>query len=197
MSLVAPITSSYAILPAAVGIARGAVVGPVTGVGLILTLIGVLIVARAVPVREETVRVNQRGLILALAAAAALGGATALLQAAASARGGSALGAALVGAMTAALTASLARSLTIRRRSGPFQVNRLAIVAGGLSAAGVGLLALASRSADATTIVAVLTSLFSVWIILLARVLLHERLSRFQTAGVVCALIGVAIVSAA
>ncbi len=195
MSLVAPITSSYVILPAAVGVGRGAVVEPVSGVGLILTFVGVLIVAREVPERGRSIRVNQRGLILSLGAAVAIGGATALLQVAASARGGSPLGAALIEALTAAMTASVLGFLTLRGRSGGFRVSRLAIVAGCLTAAGIGFLALASRSTNATTVVAVLTSLSSLWVILLARVLLHERLSWLQSAGVVCALAGVVIVS--
>jgi drug/metabolite transporter (DMT)-like permease len=196
MSLVSPITSSCAILPAAVGVARGDQVGPVSGVGLILTFMGVLIVARAVPNRERSVRVTRQGLILALGAAVGLGGATAFLQAAASARGSSAMGAALIGAMAAALTASAARLLVHRRRPERFQVSRLGILAGCLSGAGIAFLALASRSPDATTVVAVLISLYSVWTILLARVWLHERMSRLQSAGVVCALVGVVIVSA-
>jgi drug/metabolite transporter (DMT)-like permease len=195
MSLVAPITASYVVLPAAVGVARGALVQPASGGGLILTFAGILIVARAVPPPGRSVRVNRNGLMLSLGAAVTIGGATALLQAAASAPGASPLGAALMEAFAAALTASVFYLVVLRGRSEQFQVSRLAIAAGCLSGCGIALLALASRSPDATTIVAVLTALYSVWVILLARVLLSERLSQFQVMGVLFALTGVVIVS--
>jgi drug/metabolite transporter (DMT)-like permease len=198
MSLVAPITSASAILPAAVGVARGALVSVATGAGLALTLVGIVVVARAAPGQGTAQRVDRRGLVLAIGAAVAIGGTNALLQAAASANAGAPLGAAAVAVGAAALTTSAIRPLVDRRhsRSAPLDVSRTAILAGGLSGAGVALFALASRPANATTVVAVLSSLYSVWTIVLARLVLHERLSRSQAGGIVCALLGVAIVSA-
>ena len=57
-------------------------------------------------------------------------------------------------------------------------------------------LAMAASAAGLVGVAAVLASLFPVVTVLLARVVLHERLSRTQAAGVVCALSGVALIAA-
>jgi drug/metabolite transporter (DMT)-like permease len=46
------------------------------------------------------------------------------------------------------------------------------------------------------SIVAVLGSLYPVMVILLARIVLHERVRRIQQAGAALALVGVALISA-
>jgi len=56
-------------------------------------------------------------------------------------------------------------------------------------------LSLSSLPPGLVSLAAVLASLFSVVTVVLARAILHERLSRTQQTGVACALAGVALIA--
>ena len=72
----------------------------------------------------------------------------------------------------------------------------LLLVGVGLADAGATLLYGAASTRGLLSVVAVLSSLYPIVIVVLARVLLAERLARPQLAGVAVALAGVALISA-
>jgi drug/metabolite transporter (DMT)-like permease len=73
---------------------------------------------------------------------------------------------------------------------------RLLLVAVGLGDTGATLLYGAASTRGLLSVVAVLSSLYPIVIVVLARLLLAERVARPQLAGVALALTGVALISA-
>jgi drug/metabolite transporter (DMT)-like permease len=70
------------------------------------------------------------------------------------------------------------------------------LVAVGVLDNGANLLFVLASQRGLLSLIAVLASLYPVTTVLLARVSLHERLSRVQIVGVVAALAGVALIAA-
>jgi drug/metabolite transporter (DMT)-like permease len=191
MSLVAPISATGAALPAVVGVAAGDRPSLTQGVGLIVAVAGVVVAAR--PAGGSAGKVgHRRGVPLAVLAALGIG--CFLLGAHVGARGGVLwflLLSRAAGALPlAALLARAARDALPRLG----QLPPLLVVAG-LDGSATALLAVANRH-GVVSIVSVVSSLYPVVTVLLARALLAERLAPSQAAGVAGALAGVALISA-
>jgi len=191
MSIVSPVVACGAVVPFAVSLATGERPSAVSLAGAALAIGGAVLAS--VEERRSTVPSRARAVILAMAAAVALGLFTYFLGL--GSREGSALatlGGARVGSLgfLLLLAASRRESLRIGRRwLGPI------VAIGLLDVTANVLFALASRH-GLLSLVSVLGSLYPVMTIVLAYGFLHERLTRAQLGGVATALLGVAALSA-
>jgi len=192
MSVVSPIAACSAVVPFVVSLATGERPAAIAVVGAVLALAGAVLAS--VEERRSTSPERARAIVLAVVTAGALGLFVYFLGL--GSREGDALST-LVGArvgslgvlilLAAARRASLrlpARALGAVAAVGLADVSANALFA---FASGHGLLALVS----------VLGSLYPVMTLLLAYVVLHERLTRSQQAGVAIALAGVVAIAAA
>ncbi len=190
MSIVSPLVACGALVPFAVSLATGERPSPVSLAGAAAALAGALLAS--VEERRAPARERADAVVLALAAAVALGGFVYFLGL--GSREGSALST-LVGARVGSL--SLLLSLTLVRGA-PLALGRrsLAVVAaiGLCDVSANALFALASGH-GLLALVSVLGSLYPVMTVVLAHVLLGERLTPTQVGGVALALTGVAVLS--
>jgi drug/metabolite transporter (DMT)-like permease len=194
MSLVAPLSACGAVVPVVVALAGGEHVAVLTVVGMALALAGAVLVSRTA---GEHLRLTPAVVAMAVGAGLAFGVVITLLQQ--GSQGGHDAGISVVLASRVASFATIAIAVLATRTSpaiaGPSALLPLLAVGIGDTGANV-LLALASGGGD-DAIVAVLSSLYPVVTVVLARGVLGERLSAWQAAGVAAALAGVALVSAA
>jgi drug/metabolite transporter (DMT)-like permease len=209
MGLVAPLTALIgATLPALVGIVGGAVPGPVVAAGMVVALAAVAVISlpegadrrrpnlASMRASLRGARAAEMGLILV----AGLGFAGFFLGTAqARAVGGGVLWPLLavrvsgliliwIGIVALFATGKL-RTIRIRRSVLP-----LALLAGAGDTGG-NLFFLLAIAQGTLPVAVVLSSLYPVQTTLLARFLLHERLSRQQLAGVGLAVLGVVLIS--
>jgi drug/metabolite transporter (DMT)-like permease len=193
ISIVAPISAAGAAIPVLYGIAHGERAAPIQSVGIVLTLVGV---ACASLVKSEVgsgVRGRiGRGVGFAILAALGFGGFFVLIHEAAVQ---DVIWATTVQRLTSTLTLGVI-ALVIRPALAvaPARLPRLVLI-GTLDTSANVLYALASTT-GLISLAAVLASLFPVITVVLARVVLNERLTRVQSTGVVCALAGVACIAA-
>lgn len=189
MSIVAPISATSPAVPLAVDLARGRSPGALQWAGILVALAGVVLVSREPASGRAPVAA---GVGLALAAALGFGlfvvgigeaAKDSVPWAAAAARFGS------VCALVVALSATRAVPCVARR------LLPLVVAVGVFDTGANALIALASTR-GAIGVVAVLSSLYPVTTILLARALLHERIGATRTAGGVIALAGAALIAA-
>jgi drug/metabolite transporter (DMT)-like permease len=191
MSIVSPVVACGAVVPFAVAIATGERPSGVAFAGAGLAIGGAVLASAEE--RHATEANRGRAVALAVAAAVALGLFTYFLGL--GSREGSALST-LTGARVGSLGFLLLLAAS-RRES--LRVGRHWI----LPIVGIGLLDMSANALFAfasrhglLSLVSVLGSLYPVMTILLAYLVLHERLSRVQLAGVATALVGVAALSA-
>jgi uncharacterized membrane protein len=192
MSIVAPISATGVMLPVIVGLATGDTLTVLIGLGIVVTIGGVLLASREEVGELETGGPNRQAIILALAAAVGFGLYFTFADIAAD---GSVLWLLAAGRFVA-----LPFLVTLALRSAqpiiPAGSDRWQLVLiGGADLAATSLYGLATTR-GALSVVSVIGSLYPVITVLLARAVLKERLSRTQAAGVALALIGVATVSA-
>ena len=190
MGIVAPITSTSPLIPLTVGLARGERPSTIQLVGIGVAIVGVAF-AGWEPGAPGARRRLSTGAGLALLAAVAFGSSQVALQSAAAddpywatfiLRIASSL---LVGA-------ALLRFRPGRGRAGMWIV---LIAIGLLDSAATELFAVATTK-GLLSVVAVLASLYPVLVAILARVVLHERLTAVQRGGAVAAVAGAAAISA-
>jgi len=188
MGIAAPIIATGAVVPAVVGLVAGTPPGAVALAGLALACVGTVLASRA-PGRDGE-RVSGAGVAAALAAAVLLGSGMLLIHEAAAE---SVVAAVTVQRATEA-GGLLAVFLLLRARGGPPLAPSAAIV-------GLGVLECTAITSYATaaslgslTIAAILSSLYPVVTVLLARTLHGERLSRPQVAGAALTFAGIALV---
>ena len=188
MSIVAPISATGAALPVVVGIATGDRLTTIVAVGLAVTMVGVVLAARE---QHDGRAVPRAGIGLALLAALGFGTFFVLYDAASDA---SVVWAVLLARVVAL---PLVGGLVLLRRPAMPKRRDLGILcgAGCIDLAATGLYALANRE-GALSVVAVVGSLYPVATVLLARVVLAERVQRVQAVGVAAAFCGVALVTA-
>jgi drug/metabolite transporter (DMT)-like permease len=192
MSVVAPISSSGVVVPVVVGIASGDRPTALQAAAIPVIFAGVVLASReAGAASDEGVR-SRASIGLALFAALAFGAYFSITDMVADA---SVLWLLLLG--RAAAVTLLTGFLLVRPpevRPAPADLLPLAAI-GALDLLATGLYALATTE-GLLSIVAVVAALYPVTTVLLARVLLKERLRREQQAGVALAFAGVAAVAA-
>jgi drug/metabolite transporter (DMT)-like permease len=196
MGVVAPITAGVgAIVPAVFGLLAGDRPSSLASLGVVIALVAIFIVSRAPRASEEDPGgrwAGSKGIPEALAAGVGFGAFFIFLSNTAPDSGVWPL----VGARFASLAllwvilAALPGTVSIRA-----ETNLLILGAGLLDIIANALFLYATRG-GLLTIVAVLSSLYPAATVLLARVVLHERLSRSQAGGVALAIVGIALVAA-
>lgn len=202
MSVVAPITSvEAAVVPVVWGLAAGERPAIVALVGVVVALAAVVLVAGFDPgeaAGEDGSGSTERGGRLApgvaeaLIAGVAFGAFFVLLDGAGDETGLWPL----VGGRTASLTILTILVLARRERISAAPGTRVPIVAAGVLDVAANLLYLLATREGLLSIVAVLTSLYPASTILLARIVLGERMGRLQVAGLVLAAAGVVMMTA-
>ena len=189
ISIVAPIAGISAIVPVTVGIASGDRPSPWQLLGIAAALAGVFLASR------EPGRQGSRlaaGVGLALLAAIGFGGYFPPMHAAGDADFWWASLFFRITSTSVIVTAVLVRRPTLA--IAPVQIPLLALIGTGDMLGN--LLFAAASSRGLVSITSVLASLYPIVTILLARVVLKERVSRSQEAGVGLTLAGVALISA-
>jgi drug/metabolite transporter (DMT)-like permease len=187
MGVVAPISASAAVLPVAVGLARGERPELLQLVGVALALVGVILVSRE-PGAESRLAT---GVPLALLAAAGFGSYFLFIDRASSDDA--------YWAVVAARLTSCALALPLAYARGALRVPRSALpvlIAIGLLDVGANLLLALALNEGFVSLVSVLASLYPVGVVVLAIAFLHERPGRSQALGGGTALAGVALISA-
>jgi drug/metabolite transporter (DMT)-like permease len=190
MGVVAPISGIAAVVPLAVGLGQGERPSVLQLVGVAAALAGVALVSR-----EPGGAGGRRaaGVGLALVAATGFGCYFVLLDAAADDAG--AAWAVLVARVTAtalalAVAVALRASLRVSGRLVP------AVIVIGLFDVAANVLFGLATTRGLVSVVSVLASLYPVMTVVLARVVLHERISAMQRAGAAAALAGAALITA-
>jgi drug/metabolite transporter (DMT)-like permease len=191
MGIVGPITATASLVPLAFGLARGERPSPLQGLGVALAVVGVI----AASLEHTPERAGRRfgiGVGLALLAAASFG--WSLVGLSEAAPGGTAW--AVLTMRIVAVPLVVVAALALKPRGPESSRGWLLLVGVGIADTGATLLYAAASTRGLLSIVAVLSSLYPIVIVVLARVLLSERIAPPQLAGVAAALAGVALVSA-
>lgn len=193
MSIVAPISATGVVLPVVVGVATGDDPSPVAAAGLLLAVAGVVLASRESGHVDEESRSGRQALLLAVLAAIGFG--------------------TYFVCVDPAVEESVVWTLTIGRAVGVPPVIAVILLRSRAANPGIGwrlglglcavgcvdllattLLALANNEGD-VSIVSVMGALYPVMTVILAWIVLRERLARIQAAGVACALAGVLMVA--
>jgi drug/metabolite transporter (DMT)-like permease len=190
VSVVAPIASLGVVVPVAVGLARGDSPAAIQLIGLVPAIAGVAILSY-----EENPRrahVARRAIVLAVLAGLGFGIFFTALDIASPARPGWAVLAVRVGGVAIVAIALLITRPHLAAVSGSVAV---LLVIGFFDVLANALFAVASTK-GVLPVVAVGGSMYPAFTIVLAQGVLGERLARIQWAGVVLALLGVALIAA-
>jgi drug/metabolite transporter (DMT)-like permease len=190
VSVVAPVAACGAVVPLVLSLLAGDDPRAVALVGAVVALAGAVLASFEERAAEEP---GRRDAVLLAAAAALLLGLFVFFLGRASQHGGAL--SALVGARTGSLSLLAAWALATRVEVGFGRDTAAVVGVGLLDVVANALFALASRE-GLLAIVSVLGSLYPVPTVVLAHVVLRERISTIQRAGVLVALIGVAMVAA-
>jgi drug/metabolite transporter (DMT)-like permease len=190
MSVVSPLAACGAVVPFAISLATGERPAGIAVLGAVLALGGAVLAS--LEERRSSSPERARAVVLAVLAALALGGFVYFLGL--GSREGDALSAlfgARVGSLALLLALAFGRGATLRvPRS-----SRAAVAAVGLADVSANALFAVASGHGLLALVSVLGSLYPVVTVLLAHVLLGERLTRAQQAGVAVALAGVAAIA--
>ena len=191
ISIVAPIAGVSAVIPVLIGLARGERPTALQGLGIALALAGVALASRE-PGGSGRGRRVAAGVGLALLAAIGFGSYFPVMHAAAQADAIWAVAIFRLTATTLVALATLATWPALPTRKGDIAV---AAAIGVLDMGGNLLFALAA-SRGLVSVVSVLASLYPVVTVVLARLVLGERVGALQQAGAAAALTGVALIAA-
>ena len=192
MSVVAPITAvGAAVVPLAVGLARGERPSPVALAGVVAALAAVVLISRTPGPADEVD--GPSGIVLAVVAGIGFGAVFVLLADTGPDAGFWPL---LTGRLTSIVLLSTGAILG-RRSLRPARLADLSTVAvaGVFDISANALYLLAARS-GLLSLVAVLASLYPASTVVLARFVLHERLHRAQVVGLSLAAAGVVLIAA-
>ena len=190
MAIVAPISAASPIVPLTVDAARGTVPGAWQWLGIALVLAGIATLSRE-PAGSGTGRFAA-GVGLALVAAAGFGSFVVGIDVAADESAPWAVVVARSTSVAIAVVAALLVSTSLR----PPRELLLVLVGIGVFDTGANVLVALATTYGAAGIVAVLSALYPVVTIVLARLLLDERISVSRRAGGAVALAGAALVAA-
>jgi drug/metabolite transporter (DMT)-like permease len=191
MGVVAPISALAAVVPFTVGIAGGERPGAVQLVGVVAALIGVVLVSREPGAGSGTARAA--GVGLAFVAAVGFGLYFTLTDVAADDAGAPWT---VFVSRSAATAIAIVAFLIVRP---PLRLDRplvRLVLAVGLFDVVANVLFSVATTKGLVSIVSVLASLYPVTTVVLARVVLHERISAPQRAGAGAALAGAALITA-
>lgn len=192
MGVVAPLSSTAAVIPVVVGIATGDRPSALQGAGVVLAILGVVLASREAGEEAHESRAVARGAGLALVSAVGFGCFFLAMDRASNA---DVLWAVCVNrAMSVSLLGAALLVTRPRLALGGGDLRTLAVV-GVLDITANGLFAAASTK-GLVSVVAVLASLYPVATVILARFVLGERLHVIQRVGAGVALVGVALISA-
>jgi drug/metabolite transporter (DMT)-like permease len=192
MSVVAPIAATGVSVPVVVGIARGDHPAASQLVGIVIAVIGVVLASREHGPGIEDRGASRVSVALALLAAAGFGCYFVGVQSSARADPMWALLASRVAGMALLLVvAAVQGGIAVAR---PGRLWPLALM-GVLDVSATGLYAVATRH-GLLSVVSVAASLYPLATVLLARVVLGERVRRVQELGIAAALAGVVLMAA-
>jgi len=191
MSIVAPISATGVALPVIVGVATGDTLSVVVSAGLAITVAGVILASREQQEDAQRAAAGRTSIGLALLAALGFGSYFVLSDSAADASVLWLLALSRVLAPPALLLFARTRGLPMPRRRAAAAL----VVAGTLDVSATGLYGLANIH-GALAVVAVVGSLYPLTTLVLARVMLGERIRPVQRIGVAAALVGVAMIAA-
>jgi drug/metabolite transporter (DMT)-like permease len=189
MGIVAPISAVSAVIPFAVGIGSGERPGTLQVAGILMALVGV-----AVASREPRAQGGGRaaGIGLALTAAFGFGLYFVFADRAADESVPYAVATARGTSLLLALVAALVVGVSLR----PGRAVLPALVVVGLCDVGANMLFSLATTRGFLSIVSVLAALYPVATVVLAALVLHERVARTQRLGVAGALVGAAMITA-
>ena len=193
MSIVAPISATGAAVPVLVGVASGERPGVVQVVGIALAMVGIVLAAREPSDAPPSGPGARTSIGLALLAAVGFGTFFVLLDRATE-HGGAPWSLLLVRAGEVAMLGALA---LVQRPTMPSGLGDAAplLLIGTIDFAATAFFALATEH-GLLSIVSVVGSLYPAVTVVLARVVLAERVSRSQELGVIATLAGVVAISA-
>jgi drug/metabolite transporter (DMT)-like permease len=193
MSIVAPIAATGVVVPVVVGIAQGERPATLQLAGIAAAVVGVVLASREQDTAPPGVRSPARtSVLLALVAAAGFGtffvtlrssARASLLWALVTARG--------VDVLVLLAVVALTRPARVRGRGALVAVSAVGL----LDLAANGFYAVATKH-GLLSVVSVASSLYPLATVVLARVILGERVRRVQELGVVAALAGVVLIAA-
>jgi drug/metabolite transporter (DMT)-like permease len=191
MGVVAPIASLGIVLPVAVGLAQGETPRTLQVLGIVVAVAGVVLASGP----ELAGSAGLRPLLLAAFAAAGFGTVVVLVARASRGETGAVVMTLLTMRLTSVVVLATVLAATRRRTLGVQRCDLVLLAAIGIGdVAANGSYALASRGA-LLSVVAVLSSLYPVVTVLLARQLHAERLRPVQGVGVGVALAGVVLLA--
>ena len=190
MGIVGPLSATAAVVPLAYGLARGERPASLQLAGVGLAVLGVI--AASVE-RAADIPGRRIGAGVGLALLAALGFGCSLIALSKAAAGG-ALWAPL-SMRAAASPLILAFVLVLRPQASGLRASLWLLVGVGVFDTAANMLFGLAAARGLLSVVSVLSSLYPVVLVALARFLLHERIQRHQLAGVAVALGGVALIS--
>jgi drug/metabolite transporter (DMT)-like permease len=209
MSIVAPIASTGVALPVLIGLATGDQPGTLRSIGLALAVVGVVLASRDAPsdarlpigrgtgsdhAESADARLQRQSVLLAVVAGLGFGMYFVLAQVSSD---GDVAWALLLSRMAATPFVATFAVLALRRGGRRARARELAVLAGiGILDLGANILYNVSTTLGELSTVAVASSLYPVTTVLLAAVVLGERVRGVQRAGVVVALCGVVLISA-
>jgi len=191
VSIISPLVSMGVVVPVAVGLVRGESPSGVQIAGLVAALCGIVLAVREAEV-PHAVSVSPRALALAALAGVGFGLFFVAIDSAASEDPLWAATWTRLGGSLAIAVALLARPPAVRFPAASLPT---LLSIGGLDATANTLIAVAS-GIGLLSLVAVGGSLFPIVTVILARVILAERLARIQQLGVALALAGVILIAA-
>jgi drug/metabolite transporter (DMT)-like permease len=190
VSVVAPIAALGVVVPVAVGLIEGESPAPVQLIGLIPAIAGVVILGYEED--PQHAQVARRSIVLAIVAGLGFGVFFTGLDAAAADRPGWAILAVRIGGVTTVAAALLVARPRLDRV--PSALGVLVLI-GAFDVLANALFAVASTK-GVLPVVAVGGSMYPAFTVALAHGVLGERLARVQWAGVLLALLGVAMIAA-
>ncbi len=189
MGVVSPVAATGAVVPLAVGLARGDVPSPVQLAGVGAAVVGVVLAART----PSTGRAASRTpVLLALVAAAGFGTTLVLIGDG----GRTSVAGVLLGARATSVALLALVAVVHRRGTWPRGAGLGLVVLTGVGDVSANALYAVAASHGLLSLVAVLGSLYPVVTVLLARRVLHEHLRRSQLGGISTALLGVVLIAA-
>ena len=188
MSVIAPTTAVCGVsIPVIAGILLGERPSRLTTAGMALALVAIVLVSQE---KREDGTVRSRGIGLALLSGVAIGFFYLALAETSPAAGLWPLLASRAASVTLFAAAAVVSRQSLRMAA---PLTRLVIACGVLDMVANALYLVASRGGPLSVVVT-LVSLYPASTVILARVVLAERLSAWQVAGVVCALVAVVMI---